>query len=87
MVKCKDHPMAPHGFLRNPSHDAGRYVCECEYWDEDDYNLSIDNILQGEKITVDDSIGYEESTHEKQQEWSKRRNDPWNEWKSNKDIV
>jgi hypothetical protein len=29
---CKTHPDAPHGFLRNASHNAGRYVCECEHW-------------------------------------------------------
>jgi len=35
---CKDHPDAPHGFLRDASHDADRYVCECEFWEpeEDD---------------------------------------------------
>jgi hypothetical protein len=30
--KCNTHPSAPHGFLRNASHNAGRYVCECEHW-------------------------------------------------------
>ena len=64
--ECSDHPMAPHGFLRQASHDAGRYVCECEWWSEKDYELS---------------------THEEQQEWAKRRNDPWDEWKPTKDIV
>jgi hypothetical protein len=29
---CKDDPRAPHGFLRQSSHAAGRYVCECEHW-------------------------------------------------------
>jgi hypothetical protein len=33
-VKCKTHPDAPHGFARNASHNAGRYVCECEHWKE-----------------------------------------------------
>lgn len=33
--KCKDHPDAPHGFARNASHNAGRYVCECEGWEPD----------------------------------------------------
>ena len=33
-VKCKTHPDAPHSFLRNASHNAGRYVCQCEYWEE-----------------------------------------------------
>lgn len=32
-IKCKTHPKAPHGFLRNASHSEDRYVCECEYWD------------------------------------------------------
>ena len=31
-VPCKDHPDAPHGFMRDASHSAGRYVCECEFW-------------------------------------------------------
>jgi hypothetical protein len=30
---CKDHPDAPHGFMRDASHSAGRYVCECESWE------------------------------------------------------
>ena len=31
--KCNTHPKAPHGFNRNASHSADRYVCECEAWD------------------------------------------------------
>lgn len=31
--KCNPHPKAPHGFDRNASHSAHRYVCECESWD------------------------------------------------------
>lgn len=31
-VKCKTHPDAPHGFMRDESHSQDRYVCECEYW-------------------------------------------------------
>jgi hypothetical protein len=31
---CNTHTNAPHGFLRNASHNAGRYVCECEHWEE-----------------------------------------------------
>ena len=30
---CNQHPDAPHGFDRNASHNAGRYVCECEGWE------------------------------------------------------
>ena len=32
-VFCKTHPDAPHGFDRNASHSADRYVCECEGWE------------------------------------------------------
>jgi len=31
-IKCNEHPDAPHGFLRDASHNADRYVCECEGW-------------------------------------------------------
>lgn len=30
---CNQHPDAPHGFDRNASHNAHRYVCECEGWE------------------------------------------------------
>ena len=33
--KCNPHPDAPHGFNRNASHNAGRYVCDCEGWEPD----------------------------------------------------
>lgn len=33
MTECKTHPDAPHGFMRNASHNEDRYVCECEYWE------------------------------------------------------
>lgn len=32
---CSKDPRAPHGFDRNGSHSAGRYVCECESWTPD----------------------------------------------------
>jgi hypothetical protein len=32
-VPCKTDPRAPHGFDRNASHNADRYVCECEGWE------------------------------------------------------
>lgn len=35
-VPCKTHPDAPHGFLRNASHNEGRYVCECEHWEPEE---------------------------------------------------
>lgn len=31
-IACNTHPDAPHGFNRNASHNAGRYVCDCESW-------------------------------------------------------
>ena len=31
--ECSNHPDAPHGFCRDASHSAGRYVCECEGWE------------------------------------------------------
>ena len=39
------------------------------------------NILEGEKITVDDTTEYQESTLEKQEEFEKKRNYEWDEWK------
>ena len=32
MTKCNPHPDAPHSFMRDASHSADRYVCECESW-------------------------------------------------------
>lgn len=32
-VGCSTHPRAPHGFDRNASHNADRYVCDCEHFD------------------------------------------------------
>jgi hypothetical protein len=32
-LQCNPHPDAPHGFMRDASHSAGRYVCECESWE------------------------------------------------------
>jgi len=29
---CSEHPDAPHGYNRSASHNAGRYVCDCEGW-------------------------------------------------------
>ena len=31
--QCNPHSKAPHGFAREASHQAARYVCECESWD------------------------------------------------------
>jgi hypothetical protein len=32
-LQCNPHPDAPHGFMRDASHNADRYVCECENWE------------------------------------------------------
>ena len=58
-MKCKDHPMAPHGFLRQASHDAGRYVCECEWWDEKGYELA----------TLEEANAFAEKRNYKYTEW------------------
>jgi dienelactone hydrolase len=42
--ECNTHPKAPHGFNRNASHSAGRYVCECEGWQLEWQGLSDDEI-------------------------------------------
>ena len=34
IMTCKTHPDAPHGFMRDASHSAGEYVCECAFWEE-----------------------------------------------------
>jgi hypothetical protein len=44
-AQCKTHPDAPHGFDRNASHNADRYVCECESWEPvDAVNMSPDRV-------------------------------------------
>lgn len=36
-VPCKKHPDAPHGFCRHESLSQDRYVCECEFWEPEEY--------------------------------------------------
>jgi len=43
-VPCSDHPSAPHGFLRNASHNNNRYTCECEGWEEQMRNDVIESL-------------------------------------------
>ena len=44
-VTCKTDPQAPHGFDRNASHAADRYVCECEGWEPvDAVNMSQERV-------------------------------------------
>jgi hypothetical protein len=42
---------------------------------------SLLNILEGEKITTDDTTEYQESTLEEALEFDKKRNYEWDEWK------
>ena len=44
-VFCKTHPDAPHGFDRNASHSADRYVCECEGWEPVDNAYTKNDIF------------------------------------------
>lgn len=45
-----------------------------DFNENDSYAYWVENILAGEQSTCDDSVGYEESTHEKQAEFAKNRN-------------
>jgi hypothetical protein len=36
---------------------------------------------------MDEDKDYKESTLEKQAEFARKRNDPWDQWKASKDIV
>ena len=51
---CKTDPKAPHGFDRNASHNANRYVCECEGWEPvDAVNMTpdrVDETAKGEHV-------------------------------------
>ena len=59
---CNQHPDAPHGFDRNASHCAGRYVCECEGWEPEQ--------ADGEQWSPDDmayrpgGLSMEQAEHE-----------------------
>lgn len=54
---CNEHPNAPHGFMRNASHEAGHYVCECHFWNpEEDYHSDKDY----EVGTLEDCIAFDE---------------------------
>jgi hypothetical protein len=84
-MKCKDHPMAPHGFLRQASHNAGRYVCECEWWDEKDYELAT--LEEAEEFSKNRNYTYEWNgvAPSVNAQWTEKC--PWDEWKATKDIV
>ena len=43
-MTCKNHPDAPHGFVRGASHSEDRYVCECEFWEEPKMNELVQRL-------------------------------------------
>jgi len=53
--KCNDHPDAPHGMDRSASHNAGRYVCECESWEPEKREWS--NLTEEEMLDIVDTYG------------------------------
>ena len=58
LVPCTDHPLAPHGFDRNGSHCADRYVCDCEGWEPPTWDEFVEELVRGECRRLD--ISYDE---------------------------
>ena len=60
-MKCKDHPLAPHGFNREASHANDDYVCECDSWSPPEWyeDIGYGTYLSGYKgdpfITLTDT--------------------------------
>ena len=88
MVKCIECDK-PAVWTRHTQFAGNHPYCEEHAKKESDWNendsythWSIANILEGEKITTDDSTHYELSTLEKQAEFAKKRNYEWDEWKA-----
>jgi len=63
-MTCKTHPDAPHGFMRDASHSAGEYVCECAFWeepvDESKYMITVKEFYEtcGHRITEGSNYGW-----------------------------
>ena len=63
-MTCKTHPDAPHGFMRDASHSAGEYVCECAFWqepvDESKYMITVKEFFEtfGYRITEGSDYGW-----------------------------
>lgn len=56
MTQCKNDPRAPHGFMRNASHNSNEYVCECEHWQspfDSWYNGLVGFHITSERIISD----------------------------------
>ena len=45
-MTCKTHPDAPHGFMRDASHSAGEYVCECAFWEEPEPMITLKQFFE-----------------------------------------
>ena len=64
-MTCKTHPDAPHGFMRDASHSAGEYVCECAFWeepvDEGKYMITVKEFFEtfGYCITEGSDYGWQ----------------------------
>jgi hypothetical protein len=86
-MKCKDHPNAPHGFLRQASHDANRYVCECEWWSEKDYEISTHEKQAEFEEKRNYTYEWNGVAPSVNAQWKVEIKDPWDEWKAIKDIV
>jgi hypothetical protein len=54
---CKTDPRAPHGFLRNESHNADRYVCECEFWEPEGKPTSQDYFFRQSAVDWEAEAG------------------------------
>jgi hypothetical protein len=67
--ECNPHPNAPHGFLRDARQSAGRYVCECEWWDEKDYELA----------TLEEAEEFARKRDESLNEYMKQAQELWND--------
>jgi hypothetical protein len=84
-MKCNTHPNAPHGFLRQASHDAGRYVCECEWWSEKDYEVAT--LQEAEEFEKKRNYTYEwNGVSPSVNAQYKVKKCPWDNWKASKDL-
>lgn len=79
---CSTHPDAPHGFNRNASHSAGRYVCDCEGWMPDTKNqqpqsLKADQVSASGVRTVQTALPFTDDELDAfYEEWEFAENDP-----------
>jgi len=60
---CKEHPDAPHGYLKDESYIAGYYVCQCRFWSpEEDYHsdkgYEVASLEEGDEFAQKRNIKY-----------------------------